>query len=47
MESWAGAIVGSVACSIGEASTSVAIASVVLAGKIGREVAIAGTVIVK
>ena len=47
MKSWAGAIVGSVASSIGETSTSVARASVVLMGEIGREVAFAGTVIVK
>ena len=41
------AIVGFVACFIGETSTSVAIALVGLVGKIGWEVVFADTVIVK
>ncbi len=42
-----GAIVGFVAWSLGETSTSVAIALVGLMGKIGWEVAFADTVILK
>ena len=47
MESWACAMVGSVACSVDETSISAAIALVVLMGNIGWGVAFAGTLIVK